>query len=165
MALQETLDGPQPQAFLVTLSVAGERLHISPYALLPGLGGALLCLDAPRPYSTAAQPVEEWLQQGIDQRGPDPERPASAATASARLLTSALDALLGLCELGGQMHDPGLLRRTRALAVLLESAGLRPAALLTAAVVSAGEEQRPQAVLLAVHALGGMLQLLRLPAG
>jgi hypothetical protein len=165
-ALQEILDGKSPQAFFVTLAVAGEQLRISPYALLIDSDSAPCSLDASRaPQEGKGLPgLADWLARDIDQLSADPSRPvAGAPSTSIRLLAAALDALLGLCELGGQMHDPGLLGQIGTVAGRLEEAGLRPAALLLAAVASADERQRPANLLVAAHALDGMLELLRLP--
>jgi hypothetical protein len=164
MALQEILASKSPEAFFVTLAVSGERLHISPYALLLEAGGTPQSLDAPRtgPEQPDLRTLADWLRREIAQL--TDRTPSKAARGrSSAALTASLDALLGLCELGGQMRDPGLLARLRAQAALLESGGLRPVAQLLSEVVAADEPERPQAVLVAVHALAGLQQLLRLP--
>jgi hypothetical protein len=165
-ALQEILAGKSPEAFFVTLAVAGEQLRISPYALLLDSDSTPWSLDARRAPQEGSdvRALTDWLTREIDQVTADLSRPAAGApSTSIRLLTAALDVLLGLCELGGQMHDPGLLGQLSTLARRLEEAGLRPAALLLAAVSSADERGRPASLLVAAHALDGMLELLRLP--
>jgi hypothetical protein len=156
LALQEILAATAPQAFFVSLALSGERLRISPYALLCDPDSPATPLDAPgtveRPQGTTGElaPLAH------------PE-PMAVPSATLRLLTAALDALVGLCELGGHMQDPALLTRLRAVAQRLADSGLGPAAELVRRVMTAGEPQRPQAVLVAAHALDGLLTLLRLP--
>jgi hypothetical protein len=156
-ALQASVATKPPEAFFVTLTLSGERLQVSPYALLLEADSVPWSLDA---LSTVERPAQ----------GPPPElAPAAYPTraqhpsTSIRLLTQALDALLGLCELGGQMHDPALLAKLRSLSLLLTEGGLALAAQLLDAVAAAHEAQRPRAVLIAAHALNGLAALLRLP--
>lgn len=161
LALLEILAHKPPQVFWVTLALPGERLHVRPYALLIEDGGMPWPLDAPRslnPQDPAAQQLSGALAQ-LEERPP----PAAAPSATQRLLAAALDALLGLCELGGRMQDPALLQKLAMLEPRLEESGLSPAAQLLGAVAGAPETQRPQALLKAAHALQGLTQLLRLP--
>jgi hypothetical protein len=163
-ALEEILARQPPDAFFVTVAVAGERLRIRPYALLIGSGTAPVSLDR-----YEARPQDRG-PPGLPERESEPlthewTRPSVAASnATVRLLAAALDALLGLAELGGQMQHPGLIDRLGALATRMQSAGLQPPALLLTAVKGASGRQRAASVLVAVHALSGLLQMLRLPA-
>jgi hypothetical protein len=167
LALEEFLERKSPDAFFVTLSMAGERISINPYALLAGPDTAPISLDAPAQQAEEAglRALSERLRRGVAQLTTDLARPQVVAqTATGRLLNAAFDLLLGLCELGGQMHDPRLLEKLGALCMSIESTGLRPAALLLDAVRVASGRQRARAILVAAYAVSGLQQLLSLPA-
>jgi hypothetical protein len=158
-ALEEILARQSPEAFFVTVAVAGERLRIRPYALLAASGTPPVSLDGYEAKLRVPAPAEREGEPLRSER----TRP-STSNATVRLLGAAFHALLGLAELGGQMQDPGLIDQLGALATRMDSAGLRPPALLLTAVTGTSGRQRAAAVLVAAHALNGLLQMLRLPA-
>ena len=169
LALEDILTSKSPEAFFVTVAVQGEQVELSPYALLASPDGAAISLDSPGRSPSKEKGLRglaERLRRELAQLRTDRAPPQTLMqTSTGRLLGTALDQLLGLCELGGQMQDPGLIEKISTLARGLEGSGLRPPALLLAAVASASGRQRAHAVLVAAHAVNDLLQLMRLPLG
>jgi hypothetical protein len=85
--------------------------------------------------------------------------PPSIRRSTDRLLDAALDQLLGLCELGGQMHDDAANRKLIAVGRRLDDIGLHPLAALLVRVSGTAGPQRAQSILIATHAINVLRRL------
>jgi hypothetical protein len=158
-AAEELLDGPPVDAVFATIALDDDALSVTPYAMLSRNGGAPISLDRVGSNKAAVgwgaligRRIAERLWRGA-------APPPSIRRSTDRLLDAALDQLLGLCELGGQMHDDAANRKLIAVGRRLDDIGLHPLAALLVRVSGTAGPQRAQSILIATHAINVLRRL------
>jgi SWIM zinc finger len=162
-AVEEFLQRKSPDAVFATLARRGEAIVLFPYAFIDPTDQTIVSLDR-RGAPGAADRRAPSRNSASDRQLAEEPAIRRAATPSAREATenmfrAALDQLLGLCELGGRMHDPGGAAKIATLGEQMEAIGIRPLAVLLSEVASAEGRRRAEAILIATHALETVRQL------
>jgi hypothetical protein len=152
-AAEELLDGPPVDAVFATVALDDDALSVAPYAMLRRDGGAPISLDQPGSKKAAVGWRALIGRRIVDRlRLGEVSRPRIRQSTE-RLLGVALDQLLGLCELGGQMHDVDATGKLVAVGRRLDDIGLHPLAALMSRVAGTAGPQRAQSILIATHAI------------
>jgi hypothetical protein len=158
-AAEELLDGPPIGAVLATVMLDDKAPTLTPYAMLRREGGAPISLDRPGSHKAAVGWGTVIGRRIVERMRRDKVATPRGRESTERLLGAALDQLLGLCELGGQMHDPDAARKLLALSRRLDDIGLHPLASLVSRASGTEGLQRAQSILIATHAINGLHRL------
>ncbi len=138
---------PTVQLVFATATVDGGRYAVQPYAANGEAGAPVSFALEPSKELTTAEPARAvW---------------ASAPTATDRLLAAVQDGMVGFCELGGRLQDPGRAARLATLARRAEESGLEPLGRILAGVAAEDPRARAAAILAAVHTAASLSALTR----